>query len=177
MSINKDSLKASDNIALGNASQKGDFEDAASVRAYLADADELEAAVQADAVFGEINEGGPNYKNVSLAGTVMLMVKAQVSNFAVRCGMIADTSLSADRSRCSVDSVSVPGDGYCARCYPPHIHRLPDVSPLLSYFASLDYADSLLLATGQVTWLENSSFDTLKSVSVGHSLSNRGTLR
>jgi hypothetical protein len=87
MSINKDSLKASDNIALGDASHKGDFEDAASVRAYLADADELEAAVQADAVFGEINEGGPNYKNVSLAGTVMLMVKAQVSSSVLRRGM------------------------------------------------------------------------------------------
>lgn len=78
MSINKDSTKASDHIALGDATSKGDFEDAASVRAYLADADELEAAVAADAVFGEINEDGPNYKNVSLAGTVMLMVKAQV---------------------------------------------------------------------------------------------------
>ncbi|KAI5451060.1 hypothetical protein NCC49_002548 [Naganishia albida] len=79
MSINKGDHKTADNIALGDATTtKGDFEDAASVRAYLADADELEAAVQADAVFGEINEGGPNYKNVSLMGTVMLMVKAQI---------------------------------------------------------------------------------------------------
>jgi hypothetical protein len=79
MSITKDSSTKSSNIELGNAKFKGDFEDAADGRAYLADADELEAAVAADAVFGEINEEGPNYKNVSLPGTVMLMVKAQVS--------------------------------------------------------------------------------------------------
>lgn len=79
MSVNKDSTKAGDHIALGDATTtKGDFEDAASVRAYIADADELEAAVAADAVFGEISKEGPNYKNVSLLGTVMLMVKAQV---------------------------------------------------------------------------------------------------
>lgn len=78
MSVAKDSAKSS-NIELNDAKFKGDFEDAADGRAYLADADELEAAVAADAVFGEINEEGPNYKNVSLSGTVMLMVKAQVS--------------------------------------------------------------------------------------------------
>lgn len=78
MSLSKDSAKSS-NIELGSAKSKGDFEDAADGRAYLADADELEAAVAADAVFGEINEEGPNYKNVSLPGTVMLMVKAQAS--------------------------------------------------------------------------------------------------
>lgn len=82
MSVSKDTTKAN-NIELGSAKSKGDFEDAADGRAYLADADELEAAVAADAVFGEINEEGPNYKNVSLSGTVMLMVKAQVS-FTVR---------------------------------------------------------------------------------------------
>jgi hypothetical protein len=92
MSINKGDHKAADNIALGDATSKGDFEDAASVRAYLADADELEAAVQADAVFGEINEEGPNYKNVSLAGTVMLMVKAQVSSLGETGRMVADSS-------------------------------------------------------------------------------------
>jgi hypothetical protein len=77
MSIAKDSTKG-DRIAMGDATNKVDYEDANDARAYLADADELEAAVQGDAVFGEINEEGPNYKNVSLLGTVMLMVKAQI---------------------------------------------------------------------------------------------------
>lgn len=77
MSLAKDSIKG-DRIAMGDATTKGDYEDANDARAYLADADELEAAVQGDAVFGEINEEGPNYKNVSLLGTVMLMVKAQI---------------------------------------------------------------------------------------------------
>lgn len=163
MSINKGDHKTADNIALGDATTtKGDFEDAASVRAYLADADELEAAVQADAVFGEINEGGPNYKNVSLMGTVMLMVKAQVSR-SCSAGTIATDFRASDRSRCVIDSGSVPGNGYRARCHPPYLHRLPNVSS--SGLPCLVSADSRSSATGRVTWLENSSFDTLKFVS------------